>query len=1034
MAYTLHHQTPSAGYISWASVHIVYNGVDHTITDGNTNLMYVWWDATSPTVLQTSATYPSLSQEDALVFINRSGVGISVLDSSVTDGGLIVPGTITAEAIAAGAIVTDTLAAGAITTDKIDANAVTTGKIAAGAVTADQISAGAITTSKLAASSITANEIAAGAVITAKIAAGAVTTNEIAANTITAANIAAGTITATQIAAGTITGAEIAAGTIQASNIAANTITASQIAANAITSSELSANSVIAGKIAAGAVGADQITANAITTDKIAANSVSASKLSVTDPTNFVENWNFELGDTGWTNFSGGWSISNELGYAGSSWVMKRVATTTSTSRVDNTWEISVQEGDSIFIRGKIKSTLDAGAGAKAIGVVTNSGTASYVALTTDTPEDWLDVSGFYTVPAGITTLKVCCRTVNQVAGSTVWFDNIEMRRGSAVLIEDGMITATKMAANSITAANGAIADLAVTNAKIANVDAAKITTGYLSADRIEASSITSDKISVTSLSALSANLGTITSGTVTGATIRTAASGARVQLTSTNGIEVFNATTRTAHLNKDGSGYLGLTNPISWNSAGVVTVPGTLISGEIVGNTIKTATSGWRVELQNSGYPIRVWDGTNTVFSVSDAGAVAMNATLTAGGITLNGGTIKSGQTAFDTGTGFWLGDDAGTPKFSIGNSAGDKLTWDGSNIGIQSDQFILNNGNAVFKGIAIIYNSDIDPTNVTIIGGEVKSTSLSKRTGLNDSDIETTSTKRQTTYEWTDNIWKETIVLSSEGYAVLDGIMVGRGQGRYDTNTVLGIGALEGNVIGAVGEDASHNTAIGYNSLKSNTTGGNNTAIGIYTLDANTSGHFNTAVGFAALSTTITGWYNVAVGTASLGYSKGHNNIGIGHNAGTDTSPFYVTTQNNRIVLGDNNITNAYIKVSWTVTSDERDKANIEPIDHGLNFICDIEPIKFVWDDRSRYWETLEDGTVIKHDRDGSKKSDQLYFGFSAQQVKSVEERHGVPENVIVNVEQEDKWLLKETALIPVIVNAIKELKQEIDQLKRK
>jgi hypothetical protein len=44
----------------------------------------------------------------------------------------------------------------------------------------------------------------------------------------------------------------------------------------------------------------------------------------------------------------------------------------------------------------------------------------------------------------------------------------------------------------------------------------------------------------------------------------------------------------------------------------------------------------------------------------------------------------IKNGQTAYDTGTGYFLGDDNGTPKFSIGNSAGNKLTWNGTTLGI--------------------------------------------------------------------------------------------------------------------------------------------------------------------------------------------------------------------------------------------------------------------------------------------------------------------------------------------------------------
>jgi len=57
----------------------------------------------------------------------------------------------------------------------------------------------------------------------------------------------------------------------------------------------------------------------------------------------------------------------------------------------------------------------------------------------------------------------------------------------------------------------------------------------------------------------------------------------------------------------------------------------------------------------------------------------------ITAGTIVLpSGGYIRSGQTAYDTGTGFYLGNDSGTPKFSIGNSAADKLLWTGTSLEI--------------------------------------------------------------------------------------------------------------------------------------------------------------------------------------------------------------------------------------------------------------------------------------------------------------------------------------------------------------
>jgi hypothetical protein len=52
----------------------------------------------------------------------------------------------------------------------------------------------------------------------------------------------------------------------------------------------------------------------------------------------------------------------------------------------------------------------------------------------------------------------------------------------------------------------------------------------------------------------------------------------------------------------------------------------------------------------------------------------------ITAGTIVLpSGGLIRSGQTTYNTGTGFWLGNVSGTPKFSIGSST-NGLTWDGS------------------------------------------------------------------------------------------------------------------------------------------------------------------------------------------------------------------------------------------------------------------------------------------------------------------------------------------------------------------
>ena len=77
-------------------------------------------------------------------------------------------------------------------------------------------------------------------------------------------------------------------------------------------------------------------------------------------------------------------------------------------------------------------------------------------------------------------------------------------------------------------------------------------------------------------------------------------------------------------------------------------------------------------------------WNGT----TLSVAGAIDANSG-TIGALTIDGklsigssGSIVSGQTAYDTGTGFWLEYNSGTPRFSIGNATGNKLLWNGTSL----------------------------------------------------------------------------------------------------------------------------------------------------------------------------------------------------------------------------------------------------------------------------------------------------------------------------------------------------------------
>jgi len=88
---------------------------------------------------------------------------------------------------------------------------------------------------------------------------GAITANKVAANAIVAGKIAANAIGAAQIIAGSITGDRLAAATITAGNIQAGSITGDRLQANTITGDRLAANTITAGNIAAGAISADKI-------------------------------------------------------------------------------------------------------------------------------------------------------------------------------------------------------------------------------------------------------------------------------------------------------------------------------------------------------------------------------------------------------------------------------------------------------------------------------------------------------------------------------------------------------------------------------------------------------------------------------------------------------------------------------------------------------------------------------------------------------------------------------------------------------
>lgn len=111
------------------------------------------------------------------------------------------------------------------------------------------------------------------------------------------------------------------------------------------------------------------------------------------------------------------------------------------------------------------------------------------------------------------------------------------------------------------------------------------------------------------------------------------------------------------------------------------------------------------------------------------------------------------------------------------------------------------------------------------------------------------------------------------------------------YDT--AVGVGAMAG----VMTTGAIHGTAVGWNALHAETTGGNNTAVGYGALLVNTTGAANTAVGASALSANLIAAGGTAVGYSALSAATGLTNTALGYQAGKT-----ITTGTNNLILGEN------------------------------------------------------------------------------------------------------------------------------------
>jgi trimeric autotransporter adhesin len=232
--------------------------------------------------------------------------------------------------------------------------------------------------------------------------------------------------------------------------------------------------------------------------------------------------------------------------------------------------------------------------------------------------------------------------------------------------------------------------------------------------------------------------------------------------------------------------------------------------------------------------------------------------------------------------------------------------------------------------------------------------------------------------------------------------------------------------------------NSLIGYNAGHYNTSGSNNTFIGGQAGFNNTQGNFNTFIGSTAGggagghpgSSNVfigagTGYNNTGNGNVLIGNSAGYSsgagnfNVFIGTNAAHDVQDsyrLYISSSNTYpttpLIYGEFDNKIVQINGKLVFPSDERLKKNIEPLQGSLDKVVSLKGVSYEW------------RTDANEDRGFGKGRE---IGLVAQEVEAV-----IPE--LVHTDGKGYKSLSYDKLVPVLVEAIKELQKKNDKLEQR
>ena len=266
--------------------------------------------------------------------------------------------------------------------------------------------------------------------------------------------------------------------------------------------------------------------------------------------------------------------------------------------------------------------------------------------------------------------------------------------------------------------------------------------------------------------------------------------------------------------------------------------------------------------------------------------------------------------------------------------------------------------------------------------------------------------------------------------GYDALDAVTTG------DDNT--GIGTIAGaaittgsdnTIVGAYAANqittGSTNTAMGYDALTRCTTGGGNSCFGKDAGDNVTTGGQNVCIGQDAGTTIAQGDYNICVGSiADVSSGTNANSIAIGHNIAASGNTFSFGKASNVV---SNTFTS---DATWSRSSDINKKTNIENTDLGLSFINELRPVTFNWKPNTEFPKHFKDYSETENHMD----TETNLYGMIAQDVEKALDKVGHKNFGGWSEEEDGSQRLSQEMFIYPLINAVKELSAQVEELKAK